>query len=180
VDFQVTRTVVLIGMMGAGKTSVGRRLAARLRLPFADSDAEIAAAAGVSVPEFFATHGEAEFRAGERRVIARLLEGPVSVLSIGGGAFMAAETRDLIKAKAVSVWLRADIEILLRRTGCRDDRPLLQTADPRQRLTGLLEQRAPHYATADIQVASDDRPIDETVTAVIDALRDFMLVKENP
>jgi shikimate kinase len=119
------RSVVLVGMMGAGKSSIGRRLAARLAIPFVDADAEIEAAAGMSIPEIFAKHGEPYFRAGEARVIARLLEGGPQVLATGGGAVMDARTRDLIAAKSISVWLKADVEVLIRRTKRRGERPLV-------------------------------------------------------
>jgi shikimate kinase len=168
------RPLLLTGIMGAGKTSVGRKLAARLGLPFADSDTEIETAASMTIAQFFENYGEAEFRKGERRVIARLLDEPTGVISTGGGAFMDIETRALIKDKAISIWLHADIETLLRRTGRRDDRPLLRGVDPRQRLTQLVDQRGPVYATADIKVISDDRPVDEPVEAVITALKSFL------
>ena len=171
------RTLVLTGMMGAGKTSVGRRLAAALGLPFADSDVEIESAAGMTISQFFEQFGEEEFRKGERRVITRLLDEPVCVLSTGGGAFMDAETRALIKDKATSIWLHADIDTLLRRTSRRDDRPLLRGGDPRQRLIDLYEQRGPVYATADLTIISDDRPIDETVQAVMTALKNLSHTK---
>ena len=165
------RSIVLVGLMGAGKTSVGRRLATALELPFRDSDEEVERAAGRTVSEIFATLGEAEFRDGERRVIARLLSGPPQVLATGGGAFMNPETRALIAQKAVSVWLRADTEVLLRRVGRKTDRPLLREGDPRAVLEALGAQRNPVYAQADIVVDSAETPHAATVQAIIAALR---------
>jgi shikimate kinase len=167
------RSVALVGMMGAGKSAVGRKLAARLKLPFLDSDAEIEAAAGMPIARFFEQFGEPEFRVGERRVIARLLGGERCVLSTGGGAFLDEETRALIREKAVSVWLKADVETLKARATRRDDRPLLKGGDPREILTKLLAERAPVYAEADIAVESDDRPVDDTVERVLKALKDW-------
>lgn len=167
------RTIVLVGMMGVGKSSVGRKLASRLATPFYDSDAEIETAAGMTVSEFFETYGEAEFRKGERRVIMRLLEGEPHVLSIGGGAFMDDDTRKLISDRALSIWLKADLPILLERALRRDNRPLLQGADPAKKLEDLLQRRLPTYAKADITVESDDRPVDETVERVLKALADY-------
>jgi shikimate kinase len=166
------RTIVLVGLMGAGKTSVGRRLAAALDLPFRDSDEEVERAAGRTVSEIFASMGEAEFRDGERRVIARLLRGPPQVLATGGGAFMNPETRRLIAERAVSVWLRADTEVLLRRVGRKTDRPLLREGDPRAVLEALAAQRNPIYAEADIVVDSAETPHSATVLAIIAALQD--------
>jgi len=164
------QTIVMIGLMGAGKTSIGRRLAARLGLPFVDADEEIEAAAGSSIEDIFERHGEAGFRDGERRVIERLLDGPPIVLATGGGAFMDAETRAQIAAKGISIWLRADLDTLVRRTSRRNDRPLLKTGDPREILTKLMEQRYPIYQLADITVDSFDAPADETLQNVLDAL----------
>jgi shikimate kinase len=166
------RGVVLVGMMGAGKSAIGRRLAARLGLPFLDSDAEIEAAAGMPIARFVEQFGEPEFRAGERRVIARLLGGGPCVLSTGGGAFLDPDTRALIREKAISVWLKADIETLYTRATRRDDRPLLKSGDPREILAKLLKERAPVYAEADIAVESDDRPVDDTVDRVLKAIRE--------
>ncbi|HEX7007990.1 MAG TPA: shikimate kinase [Alphaproteobacteria bacterium] len=167
---QVTRTIVLVGLMGAGKSCVGRRLATRLGLPFIDADREIEQAAGCSIPEFFARHGEAAFRDGERRVIKRLLSNPVHVLATGGGAFMDPQTRALVRECGISVWLRADLDLLLRRVLRRTDRPLLQVADPRRKLEELIALRYPVYAEADVTVDSDDGPPEATVEKVIDAL----------
>jgi shikimate kinase len=167
------RSVVLVGLMGAGKSCVGRRLASRLGLPFVDADSEIEAAAGCSISEIFARFGEAAFRDGERRVVRRLLEGPVCILATGGGAFMDAETRRVIEEKAVSVWLRADLDLLVKRTAGRDHRPLLKAGRPRDILHGLIEKRHGTYAQADITVESVDRPPDVTVGKVLHALADY-------
>jgi shikimate kinase len=165
------RSVVLVGMMGAGKSTIGRRLAARLRLPFLDADVEIEAAAAMSIPEIFETHGEPHFRDGEARVIARLLDGGPAVIATGGGAFMREETRDRIRDKAISLWLKADIEIIMKRVRRRADRPLLQTEDPTATVSRLLELREPVYATADLTIGSRDVPHDRIVDECIDALR---------
>ena len=146
------RSVVLVGMMGAGKTSVGKRLAARLGLPFIDADEEIEAGARMTIPEIFEKFGEAYFRDGERRVIARLLEQGPCVLSTGGGAFMNASTRERISRCGVSIWLKPDFEVLLRRVRKRSNRPLLQTPDPEGTLRRLLHEREPTYALADITI----------------------------
>lgn len=165
-----TRSIVLVGMMGAGKSSVGKRLAKRLALPFADADIEIEQAAGMTVPEIFATHGEPAFRDGEKRVIARLLETGPMVLATGGGAFMNGETRTKITRHGISVWLKADLDVLMRRVRRRDDRPLLKTADPEGTLARLIDLRYPVYADADVTVVSHDVPQDAMVEEVIDAL----------
>src|SRR5213078_542316 len=149
-DFVPNRTIVLVGLMGAGKTNIGRRLAARLNLPFYDSDCEIEAAAGETVEEIFRNRGEAVFRDGERRVIARLLSQPLHVLATGGGAFMDPVTREMIVRRGVSVWLRADLDVLAARVARRNNRPLLQARDPRSVLAELIERRYPVYAEADI------------------------------
>jgi shikimate kinase len=164
------RTVALVGLMGVGKSSVGRRLASALALPFHDADGEVEAAAGRSISEIFAALGEAAFRDGERRVIARLLEGPPHVLATGGGAFMHPDTRALIKAQAVSVWLKADLEILARRVGRKDSRPLLAGKDPMEVLRAQAETRYPTYAEADITVETGDAAHHVTVNQVIHAL----------
>jgi shikimate kinase len=164
------RSVVLIGLMGAGKTAVGRRLANRLDLPFIDADSEIEVAAGASISEIFAEHGEAYFRQGERKVIARLLENGPQVLATGGGAYMNPETRANIKAHGLSVWLKADIKVLMKRVGRRDNRPLLAAGDPEKVMKRLMEERYPIYAEADVTVESRDVPHDVIVGAVIDAL----------
>ena len=166
-------TIVMVGLMGAGKTSIGRRLAARVGLPFVDADDEIEAAAGSSIEDIFERLGEASFRDGERRVIARLLDGPPIVLATGGGAFMDAQTRERIAAKAISVWLRADLDTLVRRTSRRNDRPLLKDGDSREILSRLIAQRHPIYEQADIVVDSVDAPTEETVHYVLDALEAY-------
>lgn len=165
-----SRPIVLVGMMGAGKTTVGRRLAARLGRHFVDSDEEIERAANMTIPDIFATHGEADFRAGEARVIARLLRDPHIVLGTGGGAFVNPETRELIKAGAVSVWIRAEVDLLFARVSRRANRPLLQTADPRATLEALVAARYPIYAEADVTVASADVPQDLVASDIIEAV----------
>ena len=166
------RSVVLVGMMGAGKSTIGRRLAARLRLPFLDADIEIEVAhAGMTIPEIFATHGEPYFRDGEARVIARLLDGGPAVIATGGGAFMREETRNRVRDKAVSIWLKADADTIMKRVRRRADRPLLQTADPEATVTRLLNEREPVYQTADLTIGSRDVPHDRIVDECIDALR---------
>ena len=164
------RPIVLVGMMGAGKTTVGRRLATRLSRHFVDSDEEIEKAAGMTIEDIFAAHGEADFRAGEVRVIARLLKDRDLVLGTGGGAFMNAETRALVKSSAVSVWIKAEFELLFQRVQRRSNRPLLKTANPRQTLQELIDRRYPVYAEADVTVVSEDVPQDQVASAVIDAL----------
>jgi shikimate kinase len=164
------RSIVLIGLMGAGKTAVGRRLANRLDLPFIDADTEIEVAAGQSIPEIFAEHGEAYFRQGERKVIARLLEGGPQVLATGGGAYMNADTRGCIKARGISIWLKAELRVLMKRVGRRDNRPLLAGGDPEAVMKSLMAERYPVYAEADLTVESRDVPHEVIVTAVIDAL----------
>ena len=165
-----TRLVVLVGMMGAGKSTIGRRLAARLQRPFIDADGEIEAAAGMTIPEIFEVHGEPHFRDGEARVIARLLESGPAVLATGGGAFMREETRSRVRAKAVSLWLKADADIIMRRVRRRADRPLLQTADPEATVGRLLAEREPVYQYADLTIASREVPHDRIVDECIDAL----------
>jgi shikimate kinase len=155
------RSIVLVGMMGAGKSSIGRRLAARLGIPFIDADAEIESAAGMTIPEIFDKHGEPYFRAGEARVIARLLDGGPQVLATGGGSLMDAQTRALIGAKGVSIWLKADIDVLLKRTKRRNDRPLAE------KIKDLLPIREPLYAQADIVVQSRDEPHDNIVDEIM-------------
>lgn len=164
------RSIVLVGMMGAGKTTVGRRLAARVNLPFRDADAEIEAAAGMPVPDIFANYGEPAFRDGERRVIARLLNGSPLVLATGGGAYMDRSTRARIAEAGVSVWLKVDHETLMRRVRRRSNRPLLRTPDPDATLRQLMADRYPIYAEADVTVESSDVPQDQVVTDVIEAL----------
>jgi shikimate kinase len=164
------RSIVLVGMMGAGKSSIGRRLAGRLGIPFVDADAEIEEAAGMSIADIFAIYGEPYFRAGEARVIARLLDHGPQVLATGGGAFMNAQTRATIRDKAVSVWLQADLDVLAKRLRRRNDRPLLKTEDPTATIARLLAMRDPIYAEADVTVVSrevtHDVIVDEIVAAV--------------
>jgi shikimate kinase len=169
------RSVVLIGIMGVGKSSIGRRLAGRFGIPFVDADAEIEKAAGMTIADIFAHRGEADFRSGEARVIARLLEGGPQVLAAGGGAFMNAGTRAAIRAKGVSVWLKADLDVLLRRISKRrNERPLLQTGDPEDTLRALLTEREPIYAQADVTVYSRDVAHDSIVADIITALGAFL------
>lgn len=170
----IPKPIVLVGMMGAGKTSVGRHLAQKLGLPFIDADSEIESAAQATITEIFARDGEAAFRNGERRVIARLLDGPVCVLATGGGAFMTPETRAKIHERAISVWLRADLDLLTRRVGRRRDRPLLNHGNPRDTLARLLAVRNPVYAEADIVIDSGEQTPDEVAEALIAALRSFL------
>jgi shikimate kinase len=164
------RPIVLVGLMGAGKSSIGRRLAARLSLPFFDADMEIEAAANATIPEIFERYGEPHFRDGERRVIARLLDGPPHVLATGGGAFMDPSTRRLIRDRALSIWLKADIELLLHRVAKRSNRPLLKAGNPREILGTLIEQRHPIYAEADLTVESCAGPAELTLERVLSAL----------
>ena len=165
-----TRSVVLVGMMGAGKSTIGRRLAGRLRLPFLDADIEIEAAAGMPIPDIFETHGEPHFRDGEARVIARLLDGGPAVLATGGGAFMREQTRELIRDKAISIWLKADADIILKRVKRRADRPLLQTPDPAATIGRLIEEREPVYRHADLTIWSRDVPHEKIVEECVEAL----------
>lgn len=174
-----SRSIILVGLMGAGKTCIGRRLASRLNLPFVDGDAEIEAAAGHPIEEIFARHGEAAFRDGERRVIARLLAQPPQVLSAGGGAFMDPRTRAEIRKRAVSVWLRADLDLLLKRTARRNNRPLLKRGNPREILDRLIDERYPVYAEADVVVDSMDGPPEMTVQRVHSAVADFLERRRN-
>ena len=170
-----SRSIVLVGMMGVGKSSIGRRLAARLGVPFVDADAEIEKAAGMSIADIFARHGEVDFRSGEARVIARLLDGGPQVLATGGGAVMNADTRAAIKVKGVSIWLSAEFEVLMRRINKRkNDRPLLQTADPAATLRELLVAREPVYAQADLTVQSREVPHDAVVAEIMTALAAFL------
>jgi len=164
------RTIVLVGLMGAGKSTIGRRLAVRLGLPFVDADVEIERASGLSIAEIFERFGEAHFRDGERRVIARLIAGPPKVVATGGGAFVAADTRALILAEAVAVWLDADIATLAERVKRRDTRPLLRDRDPAEVLAELASVRNPLYAEAHIHISSKPTPHDATVRAIVAAL----------
>jgi shikimate kinase len=168
------RPVAMIGLMGAGKTAIGRRLAARLGVPFVDADHEIEAAAGRTIAEIFEQYGEGAFRDGEAKVIARLLDRPPGVIATGGGAFMAEATRALIKQRAVSLWLRADLDVLVRRTTGRTHRPLLNTGDPRQVLDDLMARRYPVYAEADVIVDVTDESPDTTCRRVREALEAYL------
>ena len=164
------KTIALVGLSGVGKSSVGRRLASALGMPFRDADIEVEAAAGRPIAEIFAQYGEAAFRDGERRVIGRLLTDPPHVLATGGGAFMHPETRRLIKEKAISVWLKADIEVLARRVGRKESRPLLAGKDPLGVLTAQAADRYPAYAEADICVETGDTPHQVAVETILKAL----------
>jgi shikimate kinase len=164
------RLIVLVGMMGVGKSTIGRRLAGRLSVPFLDADAEIETAAGMSIPDIFEVHGEPHFRDGEVRVIARLLEGGPAVLATGGGALMREETRRRIADKAVSIWLKAEVDVIMRRVRRRADRPLLQTADPDGTVTRLIGEREPLYQRADLTIISRDVPHEKIVDECISAL----------
>ena len=164
------RSIVLIGLMGAGKTSIGRRLANRLGLAFTDADVEIETAAGKSISDIFADHGEAYFRSGEKKVIARLLKSGPQVLATGGGAYMSKETRENIRTHGVAVWLKGDLPLLLERVMRRDHRPLLKSGDPKTIMRKLMEERYPVYEKADIIVQSRDVPHDVIVGEIISAL----------
>jgi len=168
------RSIVLVGLMGAGKSCIGKRLAQHYGLPFIDADREIETAAGCSITDFFEMHGEQAFRDGERRVIARLLANPQHVLATGGGAFMDPQTRAMIKDKSISIWLRAELDQLLKRVGRRNDRPLLKNVDQRTKLTELIDIRYPVYAEADLTVDSADGPPEVTLDRVLDALEPYL------
>jgi shikimate kinase len=178
--FVPSRTIVLVGLMGAGKSKIGRRLAARLNLPFFDSDHEIEMAADESIEEIFANRGERVFRDGERRVIARLLDQPVHVLATGGGAFMDEVTRRVIERRGVSVWLRADLDVLVLRVSRRDNRPLLKVGDTRTVLGELIERRYPVYGEANVIVESGEGSPELTVTRAIAALAGCPLATTPP
>lgn len=165
------RTVALVGLMGAGKTTIGRRLAQALDLPFVDADDAIVEAAGRSIDDIFAERGECEFRRGERQVISRLLEGPAHVLATGGGAFIDPRTRALMKARAISIWLKAPLDVLMKRVAKRDNRPLLKEDDPRAVMKRLMDERYPIYAEADLTVETGTGPHHSAVAAILDALR---------
>jgi len=171
------RSVVLVGMMGAGKSSIGRRLAGRLGVAFADADNEIEVAAGMTIPDIFSTYGEPNFRAGETRVIARLLDGGPQVLATGGGAFMNPDTRAAIGAHGVSVWLKAELDVLMRRIKRRQDRPLMKTEDPGETLRALMAERYPVYAQADITIQSREVPHEKIVDEIACALADHLAPK---
>ncbi|QQS13987.1 MAG: shikimate kinase [Rhodospirillales bacterium] len=168
------RSIALVGLMGAGKSAIGRRLAARLGLPFVDADTEIEQAAGCTIAEFFERYGEPEFRAGERRVIQRLLDGPRIVLATGGGAYMDPATRAAMRERAVTIWLRAELPVLLERVARRTHRPLLRGGEPGEILRLLMEARYPVYAEADVIVDSHDAPTDRTTDDVAAALEAYL------
>lgn len=173
------RTIALIGMMGAGKSSLGRRLAARLNVPFHDTDTEIVQAAGCSIPEIFSRYGEPAFRDCERKVLDRLLSDPPHIMATGGGAFMNAQTRARIEACALSLWIRAPLDVLLDRVGRKDDRPLLRGGNPREILQNLLVEREPVYALADLVIDSEDVPHAETVERMVKLLQDCGAYEES-
>jgi shikimate kinase len=175
---QLPKTIVLVGLMGAGKSCIGQRLATRLGVPFVDADSEIEKAAGCSIGDIFELYGEVAFRDGERRVIDRLLREPTHVLATGGGAMMDAETRQRVADKAITVWLRADLDLLVSRTSRRNARPLLKGNNRRETLQRLMDQRHPVYETADITVDSGRETPEITVNAVLQAIRAF-LTEEN-
>lgn len=168
------RSLVLVGLMGAGKSAIGRRLATRLRLPFTDADAEIERAAGLTIEDIFETYGEEAFRDVERRVIARLLQEELQVISTGGGAFMDIDTRQIVAERGISLWLRADLDLLVARTARRNNRPLLKHGNRRDILSKLMEQRDPIYARADITIDSRDGPLDGTVETALSSLASFL------
>lgn len=172
-ELRLTRPVVLVGLMGAGKTTSGRRLAKKLHVPFLDADDEIEDAAGMRIADIFEIYGEEEFRDGERKVMARLLSEEPCVLATGGGAFMNPETRQLVKEKSTSVWLKADLETHVRRTSLRNTRPILKRGDPAKILADLIAQREPIYAEADIMVESHDGPNHDTAKDIFRALQKF-------
>lgn len=173
------RSIVLVGLMGAGKSSVGKRLAIRLGLGFVDADTAIEQAAGLTIPEIFARHGETYFRDGERRVISRLLKEGPQVLATGGGAYMNEETRTAIRENGVSVWLRAEFDVLMRRVRRRSDRPLLKTEDPEATMRRLIDERYPVYAGADLTIQSMDVAHDVVVDSIINALIGHLNGQEN-
>ncbi len=171
---ELSRPLVLIGLMGAGKSCIGRRLAQRLSLDFVDADHEIETAAGCSISDIFALYGESAFREGERKVMARLLDGSARIVAAGGGAFMDPATREIVRARGISLWLRAELDLLIKRTAGRDHRPLLNQGDPREILGRLIQRRYPVYAEADIVVDSRDEPPERTVDAVLAAVAAYL------
>lgn len=171
---KLDRPIVLVGLMGAGKSTVGRRLARRLGLPFVDSDTEIEEAAGATAAELFERYGENDFRDGERRLVARLIDGTVRVIATGGGAYVDPRTRQLLNERAITVWLDAPVEVLAERTGRRDTRPLLRKGDRATTLARLAEQRHPMYAEAHIHIRSGDGAHSNVVEAIVAALREHL------
>lgn len=172
------RIVALVGMMGAGKSSLGRRLAGRLEVPFYDADIEIAKAAGCSIPEIFRRYGETAFRDCERKVLARLLAEPPHILATGGGAFMNEETRNRIESNAISMWIKAPVEVLAARVSRKGDRPLLKGGDPQEILTRLLAEREPFYTLADMTVVSENVPHEVTVERMLECLKQYGVCEE--
>ncbi len=170
-DNPAQKSIILIGLMGAGKTTIGRKLAEMLEMPFIDSDDEVVLAAGCSIEDIFELYGETAFRDVETRVISRIMEEGPTVLATGGGAFMNERTRRTIETSGTSVWLKADLDILVARTSGRTDRPLLKDLDPRQKLQELMDQRYPVYATADITIATGNESAESTAARVYDALK---------
>jgi shikimate kinase len=168
------RCVVLVGMMGAGKTSIGKRLANLLHLPFLDADSEIEKAANLSIPEIFAKHGEPDFREGEKRVVARLLSSGPAVLATGGGAYMNEETRERCRAEGVTIWLKADVPVLLERVRKKGNRPLLDRPNPEEVMRELLREREPIYSLADIVISSREGPHQTVISDIIAALDKFL------
>tara|TARA_B100000674_G_scaffold90804_1_gene63381 strand:- start:1467 stop:2096 length:630 start_codon:yes stop_codon:yes gene_type:complete len=178
-DYVKKKTIVLVGIMGAGKTTVGKILADRIGIQFVDADQEIERAAGCTITDIFEKYGEAEFRKGEERVISRILSGQPCVLATGGGAFMSQATRLLIKKTATSVWLRVSFEVLAKRLEKRSGRPLLQTVDPQQTLRALINKRYPIYNDADLIVEAKDDAVDITVSKVVECLGDYYNAKQS-
>ncbi len=174
----VPRTLVLVGLMGAGKTCIGRELAHRLKLPFVDADVEIEAAAGCSIDDIFKLYGETEFRAGERRVIARLLNDPVHILATGGGAFMEPKTREHVREQGISIWLRADLDLLVSRVSRRNNRPLLKGGNQKEILERLMAERYPLYEQADIVVDSGREAPEITADRVVRELQKFTMPED--
>jgi shikimate kinase len=173
VHLNLSKPLVLVGLMGAGKTTVGRRLAQTLDIPFVDSDQEIIEAAGCSISDIFEMYGEDVFRDLERKVMLRLLSGEPCVLATGGGAFMNETIREAIRTQSISIWLRAELEVLLERVSRRDSRPLLKTGDKKQILERLMDERYPIYQTADITIDSGHSSHEKVVDAIIEAVRNF-------
>lgn len=171
---QLPRPVVLVGLMGAGKSSVGKIVAQELEVPFTDSDKEVEEAAGCSITTIFATHGEDAFRDCERRVIKRLLEREPHIIALGGGAFINPQTREIIKERAISLWIRAELDVLVKRTSGKTHRPLLLEGNPEEILAKLIQERHPIYAEADITVESGDGPKEEVAAAIVQALQQFL------
>lgn len=174
------RPVVLVGLMGVGKSTVGRRLARRLGLPFVDSDAEIEDASGLSAAEVFERFGEEDYRDGERRLVARLVDGQVRVISTGGGVFVDPRTREFLKTRTITVWLDAPVEVLAQRTRRRDTRPLLRTDNPKATLERIAEEERPAYAEAHIHVRSSDGAHRDVVDAIVKALEDYLGAAPQP